>query len=74
LPYIKKGGNIMVVNGEHFPLDNPTSVRDFLISQGYDPTKVAVERNGDIIPKATFDETMLHDSDTIEVVRFVGGG
>jgi thiamine biosynthesis protein ThiS len=64
----------MVVNGENIKLENPTSVKDFLVAQGYEPTKVAVERNGDIIPKATFTETLLYDEDTIEVVRFVGGG
>lgn len=64
----------MIVNGEIFKLENPVTVKDFLTSQGYDFTKVAVERNADIIPKATFSETLLYDEDTIEVVRFVGGG
>lgn len=64
----------MIVNGETFKLENPITVKDFLTSNGYDCTKVAVERNGDIIPKAIFLETLLYDGDTIEVVRFVGGG
>ena len=64
----------MVVNGETIKIENPISVKDFLASKGYDYTKVAVERNGEIIPKATFNETLLYDEDTIEVVRFVGGG
>lgn len=64
----------MVVNGETFKLQNPTTVKEFLTANGYDFSKVAVERNGDIIPKATFSETILYDEDTIEVVRFVGGG
>lgn len=64
----------MLVNGKNIKLENPTTVKDFLNSQGYDFSKVAVERNGEIIPKATFNETLLYDEDTIEVVRFVGGG
>lgn len=64
----------MIVNGETFKLENSVTVKEFLISKGYDCTKVAVERNGNIIPKATFSETLLYDEDTIEVVRFVGGG
>jgi sulfur carrier protein len=64
----------MVVNGESLKLEEPTNVKDFLTANGYDCTKVAVERNGDIIPKATFSEVLLYDEDTIEVVRFVGGG
>ena len=34
----------------------------------------AVERNGDIVPKAQYDETVLKDGDSVEVVSFVGGG
>ncbi len=34
----------------------------------------AVERNGDIVPKAKYEEAMLEDGDSIEVVSFVGGG
>lgn len=64
----------MIVNGEQIKLENPTTVKDFLTSKGYDCTKVAVERNGDIISKITFSEVLLYDEDTIEVVRFVGGG
>ena len=36
--------------------------------------RIAVERNGDIVPKAQYDETMLCDGDVVEVVSFVGGG
>ena len=38
------------------------------------PDRVAVERNGDIVPKSKFQETMLSDADTLEIVTFVGGG
>lgn len=64
----------MLVNGENVKIKNEMTVKEFLSSQGYDFTKVAVERNGDIIPRATFNEVFLYDEDTIEIVRFVGGG
>jgi len=64
----------MIVNGETVKLENPVTIKEYLTSNGYDCTKVAVEKNGDIVPKATFSEAMLYDEDTIEVVRFVGGG
>ena len=35
---------------------------------------LAVERNGEIVPKAAYGETILQDGDVIEVVNFVGGG
>ena len=33
-----------------------------------------MERNGEIVPKAAYGETILQDGDVIEVVNFVGGG
>lgn len=50
------------------------SLLDYLIASNYDPKRVAVERNGDIVPKARYGETVLADGDTVEVVSFVGGG
>ncbi len=39
-----------------------------------DPTKVAVERNREIVPRSTLPEAPLQDGDTLEIVHFVGGG
>ena len=44
------------------------------ILQQYDPKRIAVERNGDIVPKAQYPDTVLEDGDSVEVVSFVGGG
>jgi thiazole synthase len=38
------------------------------------PAKVAVERNGEIVPRSTLAEATLADGDTLEIVHFVGGG
>lgn len=38
------------------------------------PEKVAVERNGEIVPRSTLGEALLADGDTLEIVHFVGGG
>ncbi|MEF2734888.1 MAG: sulfur carrier protein ThiS [Blautia sp.] len=35
---------------------------------------MAVERNGEIIPKSKYEETLLSDGDVLEIVSFVGGG
>ena len=50
------------------------TVAEYLAESGYDTKRVAVELNGDILPKAQFDSTVLHDGDSVEVVSFVGGG
>ena len=38
------------------------------------PEKVAVERNGVIVPRSTLGEAPLADGDVLEIVTFVGGG
>ncbi|NCP14306.1 MAG: sulfur carrier protein ThiS [Sphingomonadales bacterium] len=38
------------------------------------PEKVAVERNGEIVPRSTLAEAALADGDRLEIVHFVGGG
>jgi len=64
----------MIVNGKEIVLQKEISVMDFLKKEGYDAIKVAVEKNGDIIPKKNFEAEMLSDIDKIEIVSFVGGG
>ena len=38
------------------------------------PEKVAVERNGEIVPRSTLGEALLAEGDRLEIVHFVGGG
>ncbi|MCL2375421.1 MAG: sulfur carrier protein ThiS [Firmicutes bacterium] len=64
----------MILNGKKITVEKGISLAEFLLKQGYDLTRVAVERNGEIVPKKQFDMVMLEDSDKIEVVHFVGGG
>jgi thiamine biosynthesis protein ThiS len=64
----------MKVNGNILPLEKSISVLDYLVSQNFDAMKVAVELNGQIVPKATYEDVLLKEEDTLEIVRFVGGG
>ena len=41
---------------------------------GYNKARVAVELNGNIVPKAKYAETVVKENDTLEIVSFVGGG
>lgn len=61
------------VNGAKTDIDGKT-VAQYLAAAGYDLKRVAVERNGDIVPKAKYGETVLCDGDELEIVSFVGGG
>ncbi len=61
------------VNGQSLELDGK-NLEEYLINAGYDRTKIAVELNCKIVPKAEYSKTVLCDKDSVEVVSFVGGG
>ena len=64
----------MYVNGQFILLQNIISLNELLEKEGYDLQRVAVEKNGNIVPKKNYQTTMLNDSDKLEIVHFVGGG
>ncbi|HEY5557441.1 sulfur carrier protein ThiS [Acetobacterium sp.] len=64
----------MKVNGEDQPINDNQNLLGFLESNQYDITKIAVERNGQIIPKLMYHQVNLKDNDALEIVSFVGGG
>lgn len=61
------------INGEMLDLAGKP-LTEYLASAGFDPLRIAVEKNGQIVPKATYGETILQEGDVIEIVNFVGGG
>ena len=61
------------INGMYYEIKG-ISVSDYLIENGYDLNRVAVELNGDILPKRDYETTYFNDGDSIEIVSFVGGG
>ena len=61
------------VNGEAKDIAGK-SIAEYLATTSYDMRRIAIERNGDIVPKAAYAETVLADGDSIEIVSFVGGG
>lgn len=65
---------MVTVNGKEIQINKPTSVADYLENAGYQMKRIAVEMNGDILPKYEYSDTMLKDGDRLEVVTFVGGG
>ena len=50
------------------------SISEYLAGTQYDMKRIAVEKNGEIIPKAEYSATIINDGDNIEIVSFVGGG
>jgi len=64
----------ITLNGASRPLPAAMSVADLLQDLGYAGKRVAVERNGDIVPKSRHAQTVLADGDALEIVVAVGGG
>ena len=62
------------VNGVEIALDDPMDLQTFLEREGYSLGRVAVEKNGEIVPKASYSTEMLAADDRLEIVSFVGGG
>ena len=64
----------LTVNGEQRQASAGTTVAGLLQTMGIDPARVAVERNRDVVPRATWADAGLADGDKIEIVAFIGGG
>ena len=62
------------VNGCHRRVTAVISVADLALELGLEPTKVAVERNLEIVPRSTLADVVVEDGDDFEIVTFVGGG
>ena len=71
---IQDGTVSIRVNGEHRRVRSGLSVADLALELGLEPTKVAVERNLEIVARSTLARVKVEDGDDFEIVTFVGGG
>jgi thiazole synthase len=62
------------VNGAHRRVRAGMTVAELARELGLEPTKVAVERNLEILPRSTHARVAVEDGDDFEIVTFVGGG
>ena len=62
------------VNGEPKTLADGLTVAELLVELSLEPTRVAVERNGQLVRRTTFADAALADGDELEIVTLVGGG
>ena len=56
---MRKRGNFMRVNGKDRPCAAEMTVQSLLLELGHDPQRVAVEKNGQIVPRARFADEPL---------------
>ena len=64
----------VVINGIPEELAEQVSIADLLVARGLAGKRVAVEQNGEIVPKSRHADTMLDAGNRIEIVVAVGGG
>lgn len=64
----------LTVNGKPRELPGETPLLDFLEQHKLNPKAVAVEYNGDIVPRDTYAGVTLRAGDRVEIVRMMGGG
>ena len=65
----------LTVNGNEVESKQGLNVNEFLLEQEVKmPEMVSVELNGEILPRANFEQTQLNENDKVEFLYFMGGG
>lgn len=64
----------VTVNGELMTLAEQTTIDQLLNMLQLVERRVAVEVNEEIVPRSSFAQHCLGDSDTIEIINAIGGG
>lgn len=65
---------MITVNGKDIEIAESLTIQEYLEQNHYQLKRVAVEMNGQIVPKADYASVILYSGDKLEVVSFVGGG
>ena len=61
------------INGEEVSAEGRT-ILEYLRDAGFAPEKVVVERNLEIIPREEYAAVRIEETDSVEILHFVGGG
>jgi len=62
------------VNGEATEIDESATMADLVAQLGLGNRRLAVEYNGEILPRSNWEQTRLGNGDRIEIVHAIGGG
>ena len=68
------GAPCVLVNGRRTPWTSGMTVASLVTALGLAGKRIAVERNGEIVPKSRHAEVVLAAGDKLEIVGAVGGG
>ncbi|MGH8722238.1 MAG: sulfur carrier protein ThiS [Burkholderiales bacterium] len=64
----------VTVNGAARRFERPLAVNELVAKLALGGRRIAVERNGEIIPRSAHGSTLVADGDRLEIVVAVGGG
>ncbi|MGB6104803.1 MAG: sulfur carrier protein ThiS [Pusillimonas sp.] len=64
----------ITLNGKPLQIDQVSTIADLIAHLGYQDKRIAVEQNGEIIPKSTHSTAPVSNGDHLEIVVAVGGG
>ena len=64
----------LTINGERRSFEAPLSVAELIERLELGGKRLALERNGQIVPRGTYPHERLADGDRLEIVVAVGGG
>ena len=64
----------LTINGQSRSFPSPLNVARLIEELELEGKRIALERNGEIVPRSQFDQVALTDGDALEIVVAVGGG
>jgi sulfur carrier protein len=64
----------IIINGQSRRLSSAITCEQLLADMALTGKRIAIERNGEIVPRGRYSETQLADGDNLEIVVAVGGG
>ena len=72
---VKQSHMIILINGNNRQLDGENmTISALVVTLNLTGKRLAIEKNGEIVPRSQFDTILLSDGDKLEIVGAVGGG
>ena len=65
---------LLKINGADRRFAPPLTVQALVGELGFEGKRIAIERNGEIVPRSRYADIVLASGDRLEVVVAVGGG
>lgn len=64
----------LIINGQQQSYDGPLNIQQLVERLALENKRIAIEYNGEIVPRSRFPEQTLNEGDQLEIIVAVGGG